>query len=315
MQHWPLPVSGIGKSLLAGHVAASAVALVDGRSHRNSVLSRQHENGLSSSDTNAAELKMYSDDEINELRRQHQAVVADLFRLQLQCVAQSEQLESPRAREYLTHGVGRRVSIMRNALLSVFRLFPPDTRRQLDADDLTDAQVNLHAFVINLSGVLDNFAWAFVHRHQLEHTIGDRRGVSLFNERTSRYFPEPIINYLNAGDMRDWHDRYVKNYRDALAHRIPLYIPPMVLDRDEQARYEQLHVEMQNFFRMGRVDEIDELRRQRDAIGNPCFSFLHSYADEEEPRPVFLHPQMIADGMTIVEFGRIFLDHWEERRQ
>jgi hypothetical protein len=33
---------------------------------------------------------------------------------------------------------------------------------------LADVQINLHAFVMNLYGIYDNWAWAYVLRHDLE---------------------------------------------------------------------------------------------------------------------------------------------------
>lgn len=258
---------------------------------------------------------MYADEQVEELRRQHRSVTADLQSLQLQCVSLGHQSNLPRVREYLVHGVGRRVSVFRNALRNVFRLFPPDIGRRLDTDELIDAQMFLHAFVINLSGVLDNVAWVYVLRHDLEQTIGDHRRIGLFDDRTTRFLPEPIRNYLNSADITNWYQRYLKNYRDALAHRIPLYIPPAILSNAEVARYGELEAEIAARLRAQQPDDLNELCREQDALGKPCLSFLHSFTVEECPLPVMLHPQMIADAMTVVGLGRTFFRHWEESGQ
>ena len=46
-------------------------------------------------------------------------------------------------------------------------------------------------------------------------------------------------------------------------------------------------------------------------LGSPSFVFVHSL-QEEGVKPVVIHPQLLADGNTVVEFGNLFMDHWHE---
>jgi hypothetical protein len=57
-------------------------------------------------------------------------------------------------------------------------------------------QINLHAFVINLSGVFDNWAWAFIHRHDLLRNVGGKTNVGMFKEATQRLLPAALSDYL-----------------------------------------------------------------------------------------------------------------------
>ena len=47
--------------------------------------------------------------------------------------------------------------------------------------------------------------------------------------------------YLKGAD--DWFD-YLGNFRHALAHRIPLYIPPYTISPDKEAAYQRLEAAM-----------------------------------------------------------------------
>jgi hypothetical protein len=89
-------------------------------------------------------------------------VLDQLQRATEQAVQQSAFAANERAREYLRSGVGRRLRVLHRTLSNMFELFPVETVQPLDRDDLDDAQINLHAFIMNLYGLFDNLAWAFV---------------------------------------------------------------------------------------------------------------------------------------------------------
>ncbi len=39
-----------------------------------------------------------------------------------------------------------------------------------------------------------------------------------------------FVAYLESSRIKSWHDDHLREFRDALAHRIPLYIPPYLQD-------------------------------------------------------------------------------------
>jgi hypothetical protein len=67
----------------------------------------------------------------------------------------------------MLHGVGRRLKLLGRCVRNVFHLFPPSRTIPLASDDLDEVQISLHAFVMNLYGLFENLAWAFVLRHDL----------------------------------------------------------------------------------------------------------------------------------------------------
>src|SRR5262245_16384311 len=107
---------------------------------------------------------------------------------------------------YLTQGVGRRVGVLRRTVEEIFHPFPPERTDTLSRDELAAVQINLHAFVINLSGVFDNWAWAFIHRHGLLQEVGGRLNVGMFKEATQRLLPTTLREYVQSENISSWHN-------------------------------------------------------------------------------------------------------------
>ena len=255
----------------------------------------------------------YSADQVATLQQKQQEAVSALDKLLLTTVVTGEKQANVQAREYLLYGVGRRLKILRYSLSTIFRLFPPTTAKPIASDDLDAVQAALHAFVMNLYGTFENLAWAFVCHHDLIGEIGDRRKIGMFLDSTQRFLPQVLADYLSSKTMTAWHVQYLKNYRDALAHRIPLYIPPLTFTEVEGTRHQELVREEMACIEAERWDDLERVRHEKANLGNPCFMFLQALSGDVDARPIQLHPQLISDVQTILEFGPMFFQHWHER--
>jgi hypothetical protein len=256
----------------------------------------------------------YSPDQIEALETQFTTIGADLLDLYATNAQFGQTLVSAGAREHLLQGVSRRLNVLRGCLVNVFDLFPVSATTPIGYERLYDVQINLHAFVINLCGVFDNYAWSFIYQHGLEAEFPNPRSVGIFTNKVQRFLPDAICDYLQAPDIRNWHRDYLKNYRDALAHRIPLYVPPSVLNPEKEARFRDLEAEINAAVRNHDWDRRDQLWEEQSQLGSPCFSFVHSFNETGASRDVLLHPQMLSDAMTVIAFGRIYLAHCNSRR-
>jgi hypothetical protein len=254
----------------------------------------------------------YSPDQVSNLLIEHKAVLSGLQSLLLECIVQGHSIAEPRVQEHLLHGAGRRVSLLDRTLQNVFEVFPPSTERPLAEEARADVQINLQAFVMNLCGIFDNWAWAFVIQHDLESEIGGRRNVGLFNNATKKHLPEPITSYLESPGITRWYNEYLKNYRDALAHRIPLYIPPAMFTMEEGERYNKLENEKFECIKSSDLGRLDQIWEEQATIGKPCLTFLHSFSGEDSSRPFLLHPRLLCDAKVVVEFGCLYFEHWHE---
>lgn len=193
-------------------------------------------------------------------------------------------------------------------------LFPPSATKPLASDVLNDAQINLHAFVINLYGLFDNLAWAFVWRHGLENAI-PRNQVSLFNAATKHHLPAALRSYLDSPKMADWGRTHLKNYRDALAHRIPLYIPPASYSDEQADRAAQIEMETMDAIRARDWQRVERLSAEERHLGSACPLFMHSFNESEGSRKNYLHPQMLSDAKTVTEACDVFFTHWHQRAE
>ena len=233
--------------------------------------------------------------------------------MMLEGVTQTRALTNAKLREHLDHGVARRLNVLRRSIGRIFSLFPPTQERPLARETIEAVQIYLHAFVINLYGIFDNWAWAFALRHDLLAAIGYRTDVGLFKQKTQRFLPAALREYLVRQTMTDWHETYLKEFRDALVHRIPLYVPPATWSTEDRQLYERLEDEKVRCIKTQQWEQLDKLWLEQDQIGKACPLFMHEFSGEPGARPLYLHPQLLCDGRAVVEFGKLYLATWHER--
>lgn len=254
----------------------------------------------------------YSQKQITDFNEKYHEVLDDLREVMFRATSEGQRAESEKVKEHLLYGVSRRLGVIRKAFENIFNLFPPDIASPLDQDALYDVQINMHAYMINLAGIFENFAWAFVEYHELLEDVGGKHGIGMFRRGTAKLLPEPISKYISDNDLYSWHSVYLKSFRDALAHRIPLYIPPSTMTQEEGERFNEIESIKLDLVMAMNFSELEKVEREQKRLGHPCFFFLHSF-NEEESRQIYLHPQIISDGMAITEFGSVFFDSWHER--
>jgi hypothetical protein len=255
----------------------------------------------------------YSEKVANQIKTACEKVLTNLEQLHHNSARHSERLvQGTKLQEHLLHGVARRVAVIRRSIQNIFSIFPLETQEKLTLDQLWDVQINLHAFMINLSGIFDNWAWVYVLRHNLEAEIGGRKKIGLFLESTRCRLPTELNVYLSDPMRTQWHDEYVKSFRDALAHRIPLYIPPAAYTGADGVRLKELDTKIFESIQRMDWDGMNDAGLEQSKIGSPCFHFLHSHAEKTAPGPVGIHIQILNDAAAIVEFGSLFLEHCEK---
>ena len=257
---------------------------------------------------------MYYDKEnIKKIKAKYSEVDHIYMQLMLKLSHMRSDLKSEKACEYLMQGVGRRLNILTRCIKNIFKIFPVEKTDLLIKDDLTDLDINLHAFFVNISGILDNLGWVFVHENCLfgspkEGKI-NKRGVGLFNKKTQTHLRPELNEYLNSESMQAWYKEYSKNYRDALAHRIPLYVPPSALNNEEKEEYMLLEKKLWDFSSLEVMLRHEEIRKKQSQLGRACPLFAHSL--NEGGKSLFLHAQVIADFLTIDEVITKFCDNFE----
>jgi hypothetical protein len=201
--------------------------------------------------------------------------------------------KNDQARHYATQGFGRRIQVLRRCVENVFKIIPLWTVDVPSKRQLCDAQINIQAFLANVYGSIDNLAWIWVFERDLAGTIPRGHvGLGKDNKRVRASFSVELQAYLKSLD--EWFD-YLSEFRHALAHRIPVYIPPgMVLPKDADA-YNDLTMKMTSA--QLDPDEYERLSQEQNKL--LVFQPLVAQSTLETKNPYFFHPQMLNDFVTV----------------
>jgi hypothetical protein len=242
-------------------------------------------------------MQIYKQKDIQEIKSELINLNWRYSDLQMKILGLSGKLKEDKSKEYLHQGAERRLGVIKRCVENIFSIFPADRGSLLCHDELADVEINLHAFFVNISGLLDNLAWVVIYEKQLADVI-DKERVGLFRKETKKHLSSAFCQYLNSNQMKIWHGQYLKNYRDALSHRIPLYVPPQTLNVEQKELWEKIEKKIANSFKSRDFDAVDKLRSEQNNIGSICPVFVHALS---ENKPLFLHVQLISDFMTIEE--------------
>ncbi len=217
------------------------------------------------------------------------------------------------SRVLAAHGLVRRIKTLSRCMDCVYNLVPLDEDSP-DRQNIDDAAIFLQAFIINVYGAIDNLARIWVCETNLtkpnggvipQKWIGLGKSCEIVRGSLSPEFQ----GYLTAADA--WFE-YLENYRHALAHRVPLYIPPKRLDDAAAARYRELEAEQTEALRAEQFDRFGELMAEQAALGMFEPWMMHSFGPAaEDGRPVRFHPQMICDLGTVVELSEKMMEELE----
>lgn len=209
-------------------------------------------------------------------------------------------LKNEKAKEYLFHGVARRLDVIERCVENIYSIFPLRREALLSREELKDVDINLHAFFINIFGLLENMAWVIVYENNGGATNIDKKKVGLYQAETQKFIKDGFKQYLNADQMKKWHNEYLKNYRDALSHRIPLYVPPKrinALQKQQEANFDN---EIRDAIKNQDYGKMSSVQNDMDLVGDPAPFFVHSLS-ETEYKYVVLHAQVITDFGTVEE--------------
>ncbi|MGH6851377.1 MAG: hypothetical protein ACREDD_13180 [Methylocella sp.] len=251
----------------------------------------------------------FAQDQLEELNRGHSKILGKFADLREKYFIRNYQ--NARAREYATHGFGRRLGTLVRCIDRVFEILPPDLDEIPSRDEVTDATVNIQAFVFNIFGCCDNLAWIWVLEKAVLQQDGNPLepkmvGLGTTYSRVRLSFSQPFRSYL---DSREQWFTHIKEFRDTLAHHIPLYIPPYIITPDRLNEYERLGAAANEAARLRNFAEYDRLTAEQDALGR--FQPWMTYSPVENAPAIVFHFQLLSHFNTIDEIGRKLLEEME----
>nr|WP_143840480.1 hypothetical protein [Novosphingobium panipatense] len=211
-----------------------------------------------------------------------------------------------RGREFATHGLSRRLNMLEHCMDRIFETVPPE-EGEPSRSALMDATAFVQTFVINVYGAIDNLAHVWCSESDLRDKQGRplapmRIGLGPKCQFVRASLPADLQTYL--GELDAWF-AYLEGYRHALAHRVPLYIPPRQLGPTAQEEYAAIEVERLEAVKRKDWHRVGELGAAQDRLGSFVGFIMHSFS--EGAQPMRFHAQLICDLATVVELGeRVF---------
>ena len=209
------------------------------------------------------------------------------------------------AREFAIYGFVRRINILKQCVSDVFALLPPESDDVPAIETRTDAVICIQAFVINAFGAIDNLAWVWVK----EKSITKKDGNPLPNNwvglrRNNKLVVSTLSDDLQVhlAGLAKWFG-YLEEFRHALAHRIPLYIPPYTILKANEDEYARLYKLMNE---LGyNPEEYQRISQELAKLKRFVPSMLHS--SKSAP----FHPQMLSDFEVVIQLGWKMLSEFE----
>lgn len=211
--------------------------------------------------------------------------------------------QNSRAREFAMHGFSRRLKTLKRCMSIVFDKLPPDRESLPSEDERMDGAIAIQAFVFNLFGSIDNLAWIWVLEKDVTKADGSnlspsRVGLGPKNLEVRGSLPIAFRAHLEG--LALWFEN-LENYRHALAHRIPLYIPPYVVRKSDEQAYRDLMMRIDDAFDRDDHEEYARLLSDQEKLVEFTPWMAHSF--EERSTPIAFHPQLLADFNTLAEIA------------
>lgn len=221
------------------------------------------------------------------------------------------EFRSERADEFATHGLARRLKAISYSLLRVFEVLPPDLRVLPSSEQRAEATAHIQSVSFNVYGCFDNLARVWVYENDVRRPDGTDLGVHEIGfvakcKRVRASLPQNLRQEL--AEMDDWFT-HLENFRHATAHRIPLYIPPFMLDPRNQERYAELELQASAALRRHSFDEYNDVIAARNSLR--FFRPMIATSVNENVNALF-HPQLLADFATVELWVQRIFDHLAE---
>jgi hypothetical protein len=244
--------------------------------------------------------RYYSKEHLAGMREKLQTIGPKTDKLMLKFGAHRFTVD--KGQEYATQGFLRRIQTFRRCIENVFRIVPPGTIKVPSRDRLHDAQINIQAAVVNTYGCVDNLAWVWVYERGLK--VSRRQvGFQKHNTQVRQSLPKDFRSFLETRDQ--WFD-YIADYRHALGHRIPLYIPAGSVLKKNHDAFNNLQRRMNEALSNFRPYEYERLLVEQSKL--LVFQPMVGHSFSEMEAPYRFHPQLLADFLTIEELAVRVLD-------
>jgi hypothetical protein len=211
-------------------------------------------------------------------------------------------LQSDVAQKYLTQGVLRRLSLIVVATQSIFEVLPPETVSIPSKPDIDLATIHIHAAIFNTFGLLDCWAHVWANELNVQSKKGEDLSLSKIGLGEKYHLIRESLPPNLRSKLEDWKPwlEQISERRHALAHRIPPYIPPYLVDPKNEAEY--LELDIQRYSNLSEAFQ-SQLPEKLKKLSHFKPIMLH---DLEKQPPLAFHAHLISDFLTVEELCLLF---------
>jgi hypothetical protein len=193
---------------------------------------------------------------------------------QYKSVTIANTLRNLQARHFALYGAGRRFGMLWAAYRSILSIVTVGRKEPLSGDDVRTVSRDLNTIYINIVGTIDNYAWCLRHEcgSPAVQALQDTR-IGLFGKA---FIEDTCFSKLRPQVVRfqTWFED-LRTRRDPAAHRIPLSVPPAVLQSDDAKRYQAIEDEISTALRSLDFASVDRLHTEQQQLGRFLAAFLH----------------------------------------
>jgi len=257
--------------------------------------------------------RFFSETNIDSLLEARSQSIDEIARVNYRTI--NHAYKSDRGKEHGHHGFSRRLRTISRAIERIFEFVPPGIDRLPDREERIDAEAFLQALIVAAYGAADNLAAMWVYETGLLKPDGRPLpetwiGLRPNNTAVRASLPEETQKKIRTFD--EWF-LHIEDYRHALAHRIPFYIPPYNVSDDDAAEYNILEQQKFELIKSGKFDTLDEIEARQKSMEFFQPLIVHSWG--ERSTPVVFHPMAIVAARTVCEMGSMILDALDRRYQ
>jgi len=252
--------------------------------------------------------RYYSKKHLEKIREKRQQIPSKTDDLVIQFT--HFQFSNAKATEYARHGFARRIQVLNRCIQNLFKAIPAGAIRVPKRDRRHDATINMQAFFANAYGCVDNLAWIWVHERGLRHKV--KRGEVGLRKRSKevrKSFSPEFREFLRTRDA--WF-AYLTEFRDALVHRVPPYIPPGSVRRKDVEAYNELERKMNDA--IAAMNPADYNRLLEEQMSLYVFQPVTTHSFEEATGTIRFHQQILVDFLTVEELALKMLEELRRSR-
>lgn len=209
-------------------------------------------------------------------------------------------LTNKNAKYFMLYGAARRANLIFGAYREIRSIAYEKRKEPLSQENQVTLSQAINNIYIHLLGILDNFAWCLLYERQVELVDKlHRNDVGLFSKK----FRKQCVAFSEMTGEIVLHDSWhkdVKERRDPVAHRIPLYVPPAVLTADQAEHYSAISDRFSERLKDLNFDEAEETLGQLDSIG----SFLPYFIHHPDESLIPIYPTIPTDLSRLIRIWR-----------